>query len=170
MKILGIDPALQVTGYGIVDNVGGKLTHIASGTIITKSQTPLEKRLDSLYEGISGVIQQHRPDAAVLEKVFVHHGHTTTAFTLGQARGTIVLACGRHGLAITEYAATQVKKAVVGTGHATKQQVQRMVMSTLDMRQTPRYYDVTDALALALAHTYHNRNSALSGLLGVQKR
>jgi len=166
MKVLGIDPALQVTGYGIVDNSTGQPTYIASGVIITKSKMPLDKRLDAIYEGISSVILKYRPQVAVLEKVFVHHGHLTTAFLLGQVRGTVALACSRNGLVIEEYAATQAKKAVVGSGHASKQQIQHMVVSILKLHQMPRYYDITDALALALAHIFHSRGREFDGAFG----
>ncbi|HNQ51231.1 MAG: crossover junction endodeoxyribonuclease RuvC [Candidatus Omnitrophica bacterium] len=170
MKILGIDPALQTTGYGIIDTAGARPAHIVSGTLATRPDDPMEERLDSIYTQVSSVIERFKPDAAVLEKVFVHHGHTTTAFLLGQARGTIILACSHKGIPVAEYAATQVKKAVVGRGHATKQQVQRMVISFLSMKQVPRAYDVTDALALALTHTFHYRTGALAQVLDAHRR
>jgi len=97
--------------------------------------------------------------------VFVHHAHTTTAFLLGQARGTLILAASQNNVPVIEYAATQVKKSVVGQGHATKLQVQRMVVSQLGLNEIPKYLDITDALALAITHSYHNANSRLIQLL-----
>jgi crossover junction endodeoxyribonuclease RuvC len=170
MKILGVDPALQITGYGVIDDAGSRFTHIASGIIKTRACQPLQERLNAIYSGISGVIQQHRPEVLVLEKVFVHQAHTTTAFLLGQARGTIVLAAAHRPIPVIEYASTQVKKSVVGRGHANKEQVQRMVMSLIKMPAQPAYFDVTDALALALAYSYFNRNSDLAGILAAHRQ
>jgi crossover junction endodeoxyribonuclease RuvC len=170
MRIIGIDPALAITGYGVIDCAGNKTVHIISGTVITKPSSILQERLDAIYTGISGVLQEHKPEVMVLEKVFVHQGHITTAFHLGQARGTIVLAAEHFNIPVIEYAATQVKKSVVGNGHATKQQVQRMVVSQLSMIETPKYFDVTDALALALAYRDHNRNKDLAQLLALHKK
>jgi crossover junction endodeoxyribonuclease RuvC len=170
MRIIGVDPALVITGYGIIDCANNESAHIASGTIQTKSSGILQERLNAIYTGISRVLQQYKPDVMVLEKVFVHHGHITTAFHLGQARGTIVLAAEHLTIPVIEYATTQVKKSVVGNGHATKQQVQRMVVSQLHMQEIPKYFDVTDALALAMAHRDHNRNQDLAQILTSHKR
>ena len=166
MRILGIDPALRITGYGIIESRDDRISHIASGTITTKSSLEIQERLDMLYNGVMAVISQFRPDVMAIEKVFVHNSHTTTAFLLGQARGTIILAAAHNSLPVIEYAATQVKKAVTGRGHATKQQIQRMVLSILRMHGTPRHLDITDALALALTHRFHNSNIALAQALG----
>ena len=166
MRILGIDPALRITGYGIVQSGDDGISHIASGTITTNSSSELRERLDTLYNGVMAVIGRFRPDVMAIEKVFVHNSHTTTAFLLGQARGTIILAAAHNSLPVIEYAATEVKKAVTGRGHATKQQIQRMVMSILGMRGTPRHLDITDALALALTHRFHNSNPMLAQALG----
>ncbi|MFA5100600.1 MAG: crossover junction endodeoxyribonuclease RuvC [Candidatus Omnitrophota bacterium] len=167
MRIIGVDPALQITGYGIIDFTVSESVHIASGTVHTRACQSLEERLDTIYTGITAILRQHRPDVMVLEKIFVHHAHTTTAFRLGQARGIIVLSAAHLAIPVVEYAATQVKKSVVGNGHATKQQVQRMVTSQLHMRVTPKYFDVTDALALAMAYRDHNRNQDLAQILAL---
>jgi crossover junction endodeoxyribonuclease RuvC len=170
MKILGVDPALQITGYGVIDTTEKKPGYIESGIIRTKAKDGLSQRLDAIYNGISTVIQRAGPQIMILEKVFVHHSHTTTAFLLGQARGTIVLAAAHHNIDVIEYAATQVKKSITGTGHATKQQVQRMVMSELSMSETPAHFDITDALALALTYAAHNHNNTLAQILSAHKR
>jgi crossover junction endodeoxyribonuclease RuvC len=169
MRILGVDPALAVTGYGVIDGEGDRFVHIASGTIGTRSCKPLQDRLNTIYDGITAQIEKHKPSVMVLEKVFVHHAHTTTAFLLGQARGTIVLAAEKCSIPVVEYAATQVKKSIAGQGHATKLQIQRMVISLLDMKETPEFLDVTDALALAMAHSYFNRNSRLAEILAAHR-
>ncbi|MFA6384367.1 MAG: crossover junction endodeoxyribonuclease RuvC [Candidatus Omnitrophota bacterium] len=170
MRIIGVDPALQVTGYGVIDCSGGESVHVTSGTVQTKACQILQDRLDAIYTGISDVLRRQEPDVMILEKVFVHLKHTTTAFQLGQARGTIVLAAAHLNVPIVEYAATQVKRSVVGNGHATKQQVQRMVVSQLRLQAIPEYFDITDALALAMAYRDHNRNKDLTRILALHKQ
>jgi crossover junction endodeoxyribonuclease RuvC len=170
MRIIGVDPALQITGYGVIDCAGRETVHVTSGTVHTRASQALQVRLDAIYTGISDVLRRQKPDVMILEKVFVHLKHTTTAFQLGQARGTIVLAAAHRAIPVVEYAATQVKRSVVGNGHATKQQVQRMVISQLRMLTIPKYFDVTDALALALAYRDHNRNKDLADILASHKR
>jgi crossover junction endodeoxyribonuclease RuvC len=170
MRIIGVDPALRITGYGVIDCTGRESVHVESGTVQTKASQILQDRLNAIYTGITDVLRRQRPDVMILEKVFVHLKHTTTAFQLGQARGTIVLAAAHLNIPVVEYAATQVKKSVVGNGHATKQQVQRMVVSQLRMQTIPKYFDVTDALALAMAYRDHNRNKDLAQILALHKQ
>jgi crossover junction endodeoxyribonuclease RuvC len=165
MRILGVDPALQRTGYGIIDSGKEEVAMIGGGTIATNSRTPMPQRLAAIYREILTVIDNFQPQVMVLEKVFVHYHHPTTAFLLGQARGIICLAAAATKIPLTEYAATQVKKAVVGKGHATKEQVQRMVCALLNMKQAPKYYDTTDALALALTYRYLHTQSSLHQIL-----
>jgi len=157
MRILGIDPALKTTGYGIIDWEGRDFNLVAAGVVNTRYSQPLPQRLETIYREISGLIKTHHPDVMVLEKVFIHYHHPTTAFLLGQARGIICLACAQGKIPLIEYAATHVKKAVVGRGQASKTQVQRMVGSLLNMKELPKYEDTTDALALAIAYTYFIR-------------
>jgi len=157
MRILGIDPALKTTGYGIIDWDGRIFNLVEAGVVNTQYSQPLPQRLEKIYRGISGLIKKHHPDIMVLEKVFIHYHHPTTAFLLGQARGIICLACAQGELPLIEYAATHVKKAVAGRGQASKTQVQRMVASLLNLKELPRYEDTTDALALAIAYTYFIR-------------
>ena len=153
MRILGVDPALAVTGYGIIDVIRQRISLIHAGAIITSHSQTLPERLLKIYERILKIILEYRPEVMVLEKVYVHHHHQTTAFLLGQARGTICLACAQGKIPLVEYAATRVKKAIVGKGLASKIQVQRMVATTLGLKTLPRYMDVTDALALAIAYS-----------------
>jgi crossover junction endodeoxyribonuclease RuvC len=157
MRILGIDPALKTTGYGIIDWDGRSFELVASGVVNTRYGQPLPQRLDTIHRGISGLIEAQHPDIMILEKVFIHYHHPTTAFLLGQARGIICLACAQGGIPLVEYAATHVKKAVVGRGQASKTQVQRMVATILNLKVLPKYEDTTDALALAIAYTYFIR-------------
>jgi len=153
MVILGIDPALTVTGYGVIQT-GAKVSLVEAGVIATSAKEKLAGRLNKIYRAISKLIIDTKPDVVVLEKLYAHYRHPTTAYLLGQARGVIVLACATQNVALVEYAATRVKKAIVGKGLASKHQVQRMVAATLQISRVPKYTDVTDALALAIAHNH----------------
>lgn len=157
MIILGIDPALTITGYGVIDCKNNKLSLLEAGIIATDSRETIPKRLNKIYRGVTKLISDTKPDVMVLEKLYAHYRHPTTAFILGEARGVICLACAREGLPLAEYAATRIKKAIVGNGLASKYQVQRMVMGILNLKVVPKYTDVTDALALAIAHSYITR-------------
>ncbi|MDD5565842.1 MAG: crossover junction endodeoxyribonuclease RuvC [Candidatus Omnitrophica bacterium] len=159
MKILGIDPALTITGYGIINFNGTQLRLLKAGALITTPKESLPERLEKIYDGVLRLIKEHVPDVMVLEKLYAHYRHPTTAYLLGEARGVVCLACAKSKLALVEYAATRVKKSVVGRGHASKFQVEKMVVTMLGLRTLPRYADVTDALALAItyAHTLRGR-------------
>jgi crossover junction endodeoxyribonuclease RuvC len=170
MRILGVDPALKITGYGIIDVVNNRLSLINAGTIITRPGQPLPERLDKIYEAMLALIVEHRPEVLVLEKIYVHCEHLTTAYILGQARGVICLISAKAKIPLVEYAATQVKKAVLGRGLASKEQIQRMVASLLALKNLPKYTDVTDALALAIAYSYFQRADKLRNYLIKQKR
>lgn len=153
MKILGIDPALAITGYGVIDFSKRKLFLLEAGVIKTSVREPLPQRLNRIYEGMSNLISEIKPDVAVLEKLYAHYAHPTTAYLLGHARGVICLTCAEANIPLVEYAATRIKKAIVGGGLASKYQVQRMVANLLNLDHLPKYTDVTDALALAIAHS-----------------
>jgi len=154
MRILGIDPALTITGYGIIDCKQKKLALIEAGIVTTSSKQASAERLHKIYRVIEKLISDTKPDVLVLEKLYAHYRHPTTAYILGQARGVICLACATGGIPLVEYAATRVKKAIIGHGLASKLQVQRMVANLLNLKTLPKYTDVTDALALAIAHSY----------------
>lgn len=157
MIILGVDPALKITGYGVIDAKKNSLNLIEAGIISTTPKEQLQKRLDKIYRAITKLISDTRPDVLVLEKLYAHYRHPTTAYLLGQARGVICLACATKHIPLAEYAATRVKKALVGKGLASKSQVQRMVAVALNLKTLPKYMDVTDALALAIAHSHVER-------------
>ncbi|MBM3249485.1 MAG: crossover junction endodeoxyribonuclease RuvC [Candidatus Omnitrophica bacterium] len=154
MIILGVDPALSVTGYGVIRAERGQLSLIEAGIISTSSRQELPERLGKIYNALVKLISDVKPDCLVLEKLYAHYRHPTTAYLLGQARGVICLACAIQKVKLEEYAATRVKKAIVGRGLASKSQVQRMVSSILGLESVPKYTDVTDALGLAIAHSY----------------
>jgi crossover junction endodeoxyribonuclease RuvC len=153
MVILGVDPALSITGYGVI-TVKNKVPYLVeAGIVSTSAASPLPVRLDKIHRALLKLISDIKPDCLVLEKLYAHYRHPTTAYLLGQARGVICLACAKQGLPLVEYAATRIKKAIVGKGLASKSQVQKMVAHTLNLKDIPKYTDVTDALALAIAHS-----------------
>ncbi|MCX7927965.1 MAG: crossover junction endodeoxyribonuclease RuvC [Candidatus Omnitrophica bacterium] len=152
MRILGIDPALTVTGFSIIESTKNKQTLLCAGTIKTEYKETFARRLLLLYEEAIKIIKQFRPDIMVIEKVYVHYRHPTTAFILGHARGVFLLAAASCGIKIEELPATRVKKAIVGKGLASKQQIKRMI--SCQFRSLPCEYseDASDALALAVAY------------------
>ncbi len=154
MIILGIDPALSITGYGVITVKGSNLALIEAGIIKTSAKDSVIKRLDKIYRGVIKLISDTNAECMVLEKIYSHYAHPATACILGQARGVICLAAAGKNINFFEYAATRIKKAIVGKGLASKAQVQRMVASILGLKSIPVYTDVTDALALAIAHSY----------------
>jgi crossover junction endodeoxyribonuclease RuvC len=153
MRILGVDPALAITGYGIIDCERNKLSLLEAGIIKTSAKQLLSERLSRAYRGVADLISETKPDVMVLEKLYAHYHHPTTAYLLGHARGVIYLAAAEAGIPVVEYAATRIKKAIVGKGQASKYQVQRMVGDLLGLKKMPEYMDVSDALALAIAHS-----------------
>lgn len=152
MRILGVDPALSVTGYGVIDADHEGLSLVEAGIISTSPKQDILIRLEKIHKGLFQLIKETRPAVMVLEKLYAHYRHPTTAHVLGQARGVICLAASEARIPLVEYPATRVKKAIVGKGLAGKYQVQRMVAMTLGVKKIPKYTDVTDALALAIAH------------------
>jgi crossover junction endodeoxyribonuclease RuvC len=152
MMILGLDPGLAATGWGIIEASGNRLRHIAHGTVKTQATAALADRLAALYDGLAGVIATHRRDAAAIEEVFVNSNPQST-LKLGQARGVVMLAAARGGLPVTEYATRLVKKAIVGVGSADKRQVHAMVERLLPGTRVTGA-DAADALAVAIAHAH----------------
>jgi crossover junction endodeoxyribonuclease RuvC len=153
MIILGIDPALGTAGWGIVAAEGNRLSHIANGQIATTTKATLPERLVELDRALTDIIHAHRPDAAAVEEVFVNANPQST-LKLGQARGAILLSLARAGLAIGEYPARLIKKAVVGVGNADKDQVHAMVSRLLPGAKIMGT-DAADALAVAITHAHH---------------
>ena len=155
MRILGIDPGLGTTGYGIIEGRNFKV--IEAGIIKTQTNTPIQARLKKIFNGISEIIKEHKPDVLVLEKIYSHYKHPTTAILMGHARAAICLACGTNGVSLINYPSTKIKKTITGNGHASKQQVQRMVTNILKLKEAPEPVDVSDALAMAIAYCYLNK-------------
>lgn len=160
MRILGIDPGLRTTGFGIITKLGNKLGYVASGTIKTPD-ADLPQRLKTILSGVSEIIQTYSPDCAAIEKVFVNVNPQSTLL-LGQARGAAICALVSADLAVAEYTALQIKQAVVGHGKAQKQQVQDMVQRLLLLSGMPST-DAADALGVAICHAH---SGEILGTLG----
>lgn len=152
MRVIGIDPGLRRTGWGVIDAEGGRIRHVAHG-VCEGAGEALAARLLALFDGLAAVIARFAPEAAAVEKTFVNRDAAGT-LKLGQARGIALLVPARAGLAVAEYAPNEVKKAVVGVGHADKRQVAHMVAMLLP-GVTSASGDAADALAVALCHAHH---------------
>ena len=152
IRILGIDPGLGITGYGVVEKSGQQLVYLASGRIRSDASLPLAERLNTILAGLAEVIASYQPVEAAVEKVFVNVNPQSTLL-LGQARGAAICAAVMARLAVSEYTALQVKQSVVGLGHARKEQVQEMVKRLLKLPTAPGS-DAADALACAICHAH----------------
>ncbi|MDD5495821.1 MAG: crossover junction endodeoxyribonuclease RuvC [Candidatus Omnitrophica bacterium] len=161
MRILGIDPGLGVTGYAVIEDYD--FTLVEAGVIKTQVNTPIQSRLKKIYDGVSEIIREHSPEVLVLEKIYSHYKHPTTAILMGHARASICLACGQHNVKLINYPSTRIKKAVTGNGHASKQQVQRMVQNILRLKKAPEPTDVSDAVAMALSYCYIEKRQGVMG-------
>jgi crossover junction endodeoxyribonuclease RuvC len=150
LKVIGIDPGTRKMGYGIVESSGSRLIHIDNGAISTSSKAPLAERLKDIYDGISQIIEEYRPDAVSIEDIF-YSKNVKSAMKLAHARGVAILAGANKDLDIFEYTPTAIKSAVVGFGRAEKKQVQQMVKTLLNLPEVPQE-DAADALAAAICH------------------
>lgn len=153
MKILGLDPGLGTTGWGLIEAEGNRLSHVANGQIKTDPSAPLPHRLAALADQLEALIVEHRPVAAAVEQIFVSQNPQST-LKLGQARGVVLMCAARAGIDVGEYSPTLVKKAVVGTGGAEKAQVHAMVSRLLPGAKIAGP-DAADALAVAITHAHH---------------
>lgn len=160
MRILGLDPGLRFTGWGIIDIEGNRMRCVANGVVASDAKRDLADRLVQLHEGLEQVIKRFGPLEAAVEETFVNKNPTST-LKLGQARGVVMLTPARAGLPVFEYTPNQVKKTVVGAGHAKKEQVQMMVKTLLPTAQFDSA-DAADALAVAICHA-HQRDSRMIG-------
>ena len=153
MRIIGLDPGLQHTGWGVIDQDGTRLSFVAAGRISSVASQPLAERLAVIHAGLNAIIDLHQPEAAAVEETFVNKNPTST-LKLGLARGVALLTPALHKLQVYEYPANLIKKSVVGAGHAGKEQVQVMVRVLLPASQAGSP-DAADALAVAICHAHH---------------
>ncbi len=151
-RILGIDPGLRITGWGIIEIEGSRLSHVAHGTVCPKSEGTMGERLNHLYQDLLKVIDLYRPHEAAIEEVFMNTNPLST-LKLGMARGVAMLAPAERGLKVSEYGANKVKKSVVGSGHASKEQMAAMVKILLPGCAATQ--DAADALGVAICHSHH---------------
>lgn len=159
IRILGIDPGLRRTGWGVIACAGNRLSYLACGTVETSERAELAARLVAIHEGLSRVVAEFRPDEAAVENTFVNKDAGAT-LKLGQARAIALLIPALAGLAVAEYAPNLVKKTIVGTGHGEKKQI-RMMIGVLLPKADPQSEDAADALAIAVCHAHHRSSPLL---------
>lgn len=154
MRILGIDPGLNITGYGIIDIQDRQLLLVEAGVVCSRQADTLAQRVAEIHAGVTDVISIFKPDSMALEQLYSHYERPQTAILMGHARGSICLAAAQAGIDVQDYAATQIKKTLTGNGRAPKSQVQLAIQRELKLSQIPEPPDVADALAIALTHIW----------------
>jgi crossover junction endodeoxyribonuclease RuvC len=159
MKILGIDPGLNNMGWGVIRAQGSSLSYLAGGTVKVSPKLPMAERLLGLQKALDEIVKEHMPDSVGIEEVFVN-SNARTSLILGQARGVAMLVPAMHGIGVDEYTPSKVKQSVVGTGKASKEQVQHMVKMLLPTAQF-KTLDTADALAIAITHAHTMQNQIL---------
>jgi crossover junction endodeoxyribonuclease RuvC len=165
IRILGIDPGLRRTGWGVLDVEGNRLIFVGCGSVETREGVALASRLLAIHEGLGRILDRFRPAEAAIEQTFVNKDGVAT-LKLGQARGVAMLAPAMFGIAVAEYAPNQVKKTVVGAGHADKTQIQAMLKILLP-KADPQSADAADALAIAITHAHHRGRAAIAARMKV---
>lgn len=162
MRILGIDPGYAIVGCGIVDYHKNKFNVVGYGCATTQSGMPFAQRIEKIYDEVSELIEEYKPDAVAIEKIF-YNSNAKTVIHVSQARGALVLAVQKSGLDLFEYTPLQIKQSVVGYGRAEKQQVQEMTRKLLNLTEIPKPDDAADALAVAICHA-HSQSSLMQYL------
>jgi crossover junction endodeoxyribonuclease RuvC len=152
MRIVGIDPGLKATGYGFLDFADNKFKLIETGTIEPSPKAGIAHKLERIHSILDGLLRQYHPDVLVLEKLYAHHQHPTTASILGHARGIICLLAAQQGIELVEYSVKRIRKAITGNGNASKQQTQMAVAKALNVSWQKFSLDASDACALALGY------------------
>jgi crossover junction endodeoxyribonuclease RuvC len=153
MKILGIDPGLNVTGYGLIEFEISGLKLLEAGVIRPKIKDTLESKIDTIFTNLNDLVADFKPDNIVLENLYSHYRHPRTAITMGHARGVVLLSAATNRIPVSCYSATKIKKSLTGNGYASKYQIQRAVKQILKLEKVPTPADVADALAAAICHT-----------------
>jgi len=164
IRILGIDPGLRRTGWGVIESAGNRLTYVACGSVEPDTRMELAQRLVGIHDGLAAILAQFAPDEAAVEQTFVNRDAAAT-LKLGQARGIAMLVPARAGVSVAEYAPNLVKKTIVGAGHAEKAQI-RMMIGMLLPKADPQSDDAADALAIAVTHAHHRASAVLKAALG----
>jgi len=156
MRIIGIDPGTGILGFGVVDVIKGKSKLVDAGVITTPAHTPHDERLEDIFDSLTDIIKQTKPDAMSVEKLFFSQ-NITTAMTVAEARGVVLLVGRKAGLPIFEYTPQQIKQSITGYGKADKKQVQEMVRLQLGLKEVPKPDDCADAIAAAITHSLMSR-------------
>lgn len=162
MRILGIDPGIAIVGYGVVEKETNRYKAVTYNAITTRAHTPLETRLEIIYNKMNEILDEFRPEVMSVEELFFNN-NAKTAFAVGQARGVILLSAVQHKIPIYEYTPLQVKQALTGYGRADKNQIQQMTKSMLGLFEIPKPDDVADALAIAVCHGNSMRFNGITG-------
>lgn len=163
MRILGVDPGLQITGYAVLERGPSGPSVCEAGIVRTDRRRTLETRVGEIFRGLREVLAGWKPAALALEQLYSHYERPRTAILMGHARGVICLAASEHDIPVTHYPATTVKKLLTGNGHAPKRQMQQAVQRELGLRELPEPPDVADALAVALCHFHALRRQEIGG-------
>ena len=167
---MGIDPGLNATGYGAIEVSDRDVVLLEGGVIRPGSaEESLETRLSALYDGIIEILDEFRPEAVALEKLYSHYEHPSTAILMGHARGVICLASSQKGVSVYDYAATEIKSCLTGNGRASKEQMQQSIRARLKLKEVPKPHDVADALAAAVCH-YWTVSSPVMAAVGDHQR
>ena len=159
IRILGIDPGLRRTGWGLIEVDGNRLIYVACGSVATSDKVSLAERLVTIHDGLARIVEEFRPDEAAVEATFVNRDAVAT-LKLGQARGIALLVPAKAGISVAEYAPNLVKKTIVGAGHAEKAQI-RLMIGVLLPKADPQSEDAADALAIAVTHAHHRASALL---------
>jgi crossover junction endodeoxyribonuclease RuvC len=154
MKVLGIDPGLNTTGYGVLDFVNNQPRLIEAGVVRSKASGSLADRVKELHDGVTEIVAALKPEVLAIEELYSHYDRPTTAILMGHARGVIILAAAEAVIPVVSYRATQIKKTITGNGHAAKWQMQEAIRRELNLPALPEPPDVADALAIAMCHCY----------------
>jgi len=152
MRIIGIDCSLSVTGYGIIESLEHETVLVEAGVIRTRASWPLEKRVQTIHDELCLILDEFKPDVMVVEDLYSHYEHPKTAIIMGHARGVVFLSAAKAQIPVLNYGATRIKKALTGSGHASKNQLEAVVRSTLNIKSEIKPFDVSDALACAITH------------------
>jgi len=161
MRVLGVDPGLAITGYGIVDVAEGRPRLVEGGVIRSEDRDAMEKRVGAIFSGMLEILDEFRPDVLAMEDLYSHYKHPKTAIIMGHARGAVMVAAEQRQVPVRSYGATKIKSALTGNGRAKKEQVRKMVLETLGGTGAAEPVDAYDALAAALCHINHAMKAAV---------
>jgi len=159
-RVIGIDPGLQIAGYGIIEVISNKLIAVAGGTIKPKAKD-LPNRLLEIHDSLYVILKEYMPDAASVEDLYTTYTHPKTAVLMGHARGTSIYTIAEAGVPVFNYTPTEVKSAVTGYGRASKEQMQNMITKLLNLKEPPKYDHISDAFGMAICHINRERTNTL---------